>query len=79
MIYLAEGVEQVFEAVGLDDVNRFKLLSQFATGEAFLFEPDDVGFGQVDKQASAVFSKGHARLGKFEQSFGIGGQFFHGA
>ena len=64
--FLSQRVEQMLQAVGLDDVDRFKLLAQFSAGKTFLFEPDDVGLGQVYEQATAVFPKGHTRFGQFE-------------
>lgn len=75
---LAEWIEEVFESVGLDDIDRLKLLAELAVRETPLLEPDDVGFGQIDEQAALIFSERHACFGQFEQKFWIGGQVFHG-
>ena len=68
----------MFEAVGFDDVDGFELAAELAAGEALLLEPDDVGLGQVDEQASGIFAEGHLGAGELKQEFGIGGEFFHG-
>lgn len=68
----------MFEAVGFDDVDGLKLEAEFAFWKALLLEPDDIGLGQVDEQPSGIFPEGHLGLRKFEQEFGIGGEFFHG-
>ena len=36
---LAKGVEEVFKAVGFDDVGGFELLAELPAGEALLLEP----------------------------------------
>ena len=67
----------MFEPVGFNDINRFELFSELAAGKSLLFEPDDIGFGEVDEQPALVFSKRHTGLGEFKKKFGVWGQFFH--
>ena len=43
--FSAEPVEEVFETVGLDDVDCFELFTEFSIGKTFLLEPDDIGLG----------------------------------
>lgn len=62
-----EGSQQVFQAVCLDFVHGGKAGAQGAVGVALVFEPDDVGFGQVQEEAAFVLAEGHAGVGEGDE------------
>jgi hypothetical protein len=57
--------DKVFQAIHLDLEHGGKLLAEFAFGEAFLVEPDEVGFRQIAEAAVFIFTEGHTGIGQF--------------
>jgi hypothetical protein len=64
---LLQGSKQRFQAVGLYLEGGCHLLAQFAGRESPPLKPDQVGFGQIDKETSFVLAERHSRQSQLSQ------------
>jgi len=77
--------QQPFQPVCIDLIQRGHHRPQLPGRIALAAKPDDVRFGEVDKQAPAILPEGHARVGQFDEEGvvlcggGVCGMRLHGA